>query len=82
MTIYPLQLNGLQKWSVSTYCCPSGCEGSEGNPLVYGLGDFSGSDELVTALLADPLAGEDQFEALRSRWDPSSTTVDIGLVDS
>ncbi|KAJ3514118.1 hypothetical protein NLJ89_g2555 [Agrocybe chaxingu] len=46
---------------------------------VYGLDEWSGSQELVTALLADPLSSDKmQSETLLSRWkDTSQSKLDI-----
>ncbi|GBE81139.1 hypothetical protein SCP_0308650 [Sparassis crispa] len=35
---------------------------------VYGCDDFSGAQELVTALLEEPFASESQKESVRTRW--------------
>jgi hypothetical protein len=36
---------------------------------VYGVDEWSGAQDLITALLEDPLAStEQQIESLRNRW--------------
>lgn len=40
------------------------------NALVYGVDEWSGAQDVITALLEDPLAStEQQIESLRNRWE-------------
>ena len=37
--------------------------------IVYGVDSASGANELVSALLEDPFASDEQKQALRTRWE-------------
>ena len=53
--------------------------------VVYGVDWMSGANELVTALLEDPFASDEQKQVLRSRWTQrpeGSRTIRIQCVRS
>ncbi|KJA27888.1 hypothetical protein HYPSUDRAFT_130531 [Hypholoma sublateritium FD-334 SS-4] len=49
--------------------------------VVYGLDEWSGSAELVTALLSDPLADAEQSKAFETRWKEQNGT-NLNITDA